>query len=235
LAGSAISEATLRSLVDAARKGNVGAADRLVRETWEATYTLAFRLTGNEQDALDVAQEAYLRAMRALPRFRGEARFSTWLYRVTANCANDNLSERRRSFVRLDRAGERLGELDQLADHRPEHDPEASASAIDERAALSEALLRLPWKLRQVVVLRDIYDLPHKAIASELGTSEAATKVRLQRARKRLREDLARFWQAEEAGLIRGPKGRASKLERVAGAKVGRRRVAGADDDAMAS
>ena len=65
--------------------------------TWASTYTLAFRLTGNEEDALDVAQETYLRAFRGLPRFRGEARFSTWLYRVTANCASNHLSRSWRS------------------------------------------------------------------------------------------------------------------------------------------
>ena len=79
------SGAALKSLVDSARRGDRPAFEQLVRMTWAGTYTLAYRLTGNEEDALDVAQEAYLRALRGLPRFRGEARFSTWLYRVTAN------------------------------------------------------------------------------------------------------------------------------------------------------
>ena len=178
----------LKGLVDAARKGDPDAPGQLVRATWEGTYTLAYRLTGNEQDALDVTQEAYLRALRGLPRFRGDARFSTWLYRVTANCASDHLARNRRtSHDWLDLDGPNLPAL---TDQRPEHDPEASASAGDERALLAEALLRLPARLRQVVVLRDIYDLSHKSIAAELGTSEAAAKVRLQRARKALREDL---------------------------------------------
>jgi RNA polymerase sigma-70 factor (ECF subfamily) len=149
---------------------------------------LAYRLTGNEDDANDVVQETYLRAFAGLPRFRGEARFSTWLYRVTANCASNHLARASRTrHDELDPDG-----IDQRAvrDRRPEHDPEARASAGDERARLAGALLRLPWRLRQVVVLRDVYDLPHKAIASELGISEAAAKVRLQRARRRLREDL---------------------------------------------
>ena len=85
-------EPALKILVDAARRGDVHASEDLVRMTWASTYTLAFRLTGNEEDALDVAQETYLRAFRGLPRFRGEARFSTWLYRVTANCASNQFS-----------------------------------------------------------------------------------------------------------------------------------------------
>ena len=128
--------------------------------TWAGTYTLAYRLTGNEEDALDVTQEAYLRALRGLPRFRGEARFSTWLYRVTANCASNHLARSWRSrHDQLDPDG-----MDEASvrDRRPEHDPEASASAGDERALLEQALLRLPWRLRQVVVLRDVYDLSHQ-------------------------------------------------------------------------
>ena len=155
------------------------APEDLVRMTWASTYTLAFRLTGNEEDALDVTQETYLRAFRGLPRFRGEARFSTWLYRVTANCASNHLSRSWRSrHDQLD-----LDKIDEarVRDGRAEHDPEACASAGDERTLLARALLELPWRLRQVVVLRDVYDLSHKSIAAELGISEAAAKVRLQK------------------------------------------------------
>jgi RNA polymerase sigma-70 factor (ECF subfamily) len=202
----------LRALVDAARKGDGDAASRLVSATWQATYTLAYRLTGNEQDALDVTQEAYLRAFRGLPRFRGEARFSTWLYRVTANCASNHLARSRRArHDRFDPDG--AGFVD-LADWRPEHDPEASASAGDERALLSEALMRLPSRLRQVVVLRDIYDLSHRQVAAEMGISEAAAKVRLQRARKRLREDLSRLQEAGDGQARRPVRGQGRSLSR---------------------
>lgn len=182
-------------LVDAARKGDAEAASQLVHATWPGTYTLAYRLTGNEQDALDVTQEAYLRAFRGLPRFRGEARFSTWLYRVTANCASNHLARSRRA--RHDRFDPDGADFPDLADRRPEHDPEAYASAGDERALLSEALMRLPWRLRHVVVLRDIYDMSHRQVAAEMGISEAAAKVRLQRARRRLRDDLSRLQQTD--------------------------------------
>jgi RNA polymerase sigma-70 factor (ECF subfamily) len=181
-------EAALKLLVEQARRGELHAPEDLVRMTWAGTYTLAFRLTGNEEDALDVTQETYLRAFRGLPRFRGEARFSTWLYRVTANCASSHMSRSWRSrYDQLD-----LDKIDEASvrDGCPEHDPETCASASDERALLAQALLELPWRLRQVVVLRDVYDLSHRSIAAELGISEAAAKVRLQRARKLLREDV---------------------------------------------
>ena len=77
-----------------------------------------------------------------------------------------------------------------VVDERPASDPEARSEATALRHRLTAALETLPPKLRQVVVLRDIYDLPHEAIAAELGISETAAKVRLHRARKKLREDL---------------------------------------------
>ena len=175
----------LRPLVDAARGGDRSALEELVRLTYTGTYTLAYRLTGHEDDAHDVAQEAYLRAYRSLKRFRGEAQFTTWLYRITANCASNLLAKRARTRT------EALGDDVLLVDGRLEHDPEASMTGLDERSRIAAALAGLPWRLRQVIVLRDIYDLPHGSIATELGISEAAAKVRLHRARRRLREMLA--------------------------------------------
>jgi len=81
-------------LVTAARDGDREAFDELVRATHAETFTLALRLTGNEEDARDVVQEAYIRAFKGIGRFRGDAQFSTWMYRITANCANTLLAKR---------------------------------------------------------------------------------------------------------------------------------------------
>src|SRR6266704_77630 len=83
-------------LVAAAREGDRAAFDELVRRTYVDTYTLAMRLTANEEDARDVVQEAYLRAWKGLKRFRGDAQFSTWMYRITANAAATSLDRNRR-------------------------------------------------------------------------------------------------------------------------------------------
>jgi RNA polymerase sigma-70 factor (ECF subfamily) len=175
----------LGPLVDAARGGDIRAVDALVRATYAGTYTLALRLTGNDDDARDVVQDAYLRAYRALDGFRGDAQFTTWLYRITANCAATTLHKRRRTRTDV------LSDDAQIVDLRVDRDPEWRAAADDDRASVAAALAKLPTRLRQVIVLRDIYDLPHSAIASELGISEAAAKVRLHRARRRLKEALA--------------------------------------------
>ena len=172
----------LAELVAAARDGSREAFDELVRVTSRDTYTLAFRLVGNEEDARDVVQEAYLRAYKGIGKFRGDAQFSTWLYRITANCANTHLSKRRRHVH------DELTDDSPYADTNPERDPQATLLASSLRDRLTGALDELPPKLRAVVVLRDVYDLPHEAIANELGISETAAKVRLHRARRKLRE-----------------------------------------------
>ena len=174
----------LASLVAAARGGDRGAFEELVRATTAETYTLALRLLGNEEDARDVVQEAYLRAYRSIGRFRGDASFRTWLYRITANCASTSLGKRGRRRVEV------LDEDAPFVDEDPRHDPEARAEGGALRDRLTAALADLPPRLRSVVVLRDVYDLPHEAIAAELGISQEAAKVRLHRARRKLRAKL---------------------------------------------
>ena len=142
------------------------------------------RLVGNEDDARDVLQETYLRAFRSLRRFRGDSTFGTWLYRITVNCSATLVAKRRTtSHLELD-------DDIQLAETRAERDPETAVGTADDRERLVEALAGLPDQMRMVVVLRDVYDLPHAEIAKELGISQTAAKVRLHRARRRLREQL---------------------------------------------
>ena len=176
---------TMVELVHAAKAGDRAAFDELVRLTYVDTYTLAYRLTGDEDDARDVAQEAYLRAYRGLKRFRGDAQFSTWLYRITSNCASTQLGRRSRH------RHEELDDETPVDDLRAVGQPRGRRSSRPPSAIASRPpLMGLPPRLRAVVVLRDVYDLPHDSIAAELGISVSAAKVRLHRARRRLREDL---------------------------------------------
>src|SRR5687767_4595834 len=176
--------AEMADLVAAARTGDREAFDQLVKATYAEAYTLAFRLTGNEEDARDVVQDAYLRAYKGIRRFRGDAAFSTWLYRITANCASTYLGKRTKA------RHDDLPDDAPIIDERPEVDPVGRADQEEDRQRLAEALGHLPPDMRAVVVLRDVYDLSHEAIAEELGITEGAAKVRLHRARRKLRERL---------------------------------------------
>ena len=179
----------LDRLVFAAKGGDRPAFDELVRRTYVDTYTLAVRLTASEEDARDVVQEAYLRAWKGLRKFRGDAQFSTWMYRITANSAATLTGKRRR---------QRTVDIDDVADPIETEialHPELATENTELMAELSAALDELPTRLRTVVILKDVYGLSHEAIGEELGISVTAAKVRLHRGRKKMRDLLY-----EEAG-----------------------------------
>ncbi len=168
-------------LVSRAQEGDTAAFDELVRLTYGDVYNLAIKLTGNEADANDVVQDTYVRAFRGLRRFRGDAAFSTWLYRIASNCASSLMS--RRSRQRCDS----LAEADEFVETDPDQDPSLRAEASSLRQSLDRALEQLPHRLRAVMELRHLEDLSHREIAERLGISESATKVRIHRARNTLR------------------------------------------------
>jgi RNA polymerase sigma-70 factor (ECF subfamily) len=170
----------MSALIEAARGGDRAAFDEIVRRTHRDVYSLAVRLTGDEEDANDVVQEVYVRAYKAIRRFRGDSAISTWLYRICANCAATFLRKRTRQRYDI------LDEGAQLFDHAPDNDPVLQAEAALARTGIEAAIRDLPDRLRVVVVLRDVYDLSHQEIAEQLDISESAAKVRLHRARRKL-------------------------------------------------
>lgn len=173
-------------LIARARAGDRDAFNEIVRRTYHRVHALAYRLTGNEQDADDVVQDTYVRAFRGLRRFRGDARFTTWLHRITTNTAS-TFRDRRSRHSHRD-----IAEVIDLAAQGVDHDPEAAAEQGAIGARLVSALNGLPARLRSVVVLRDLHGMSHREIADELDITEAAAKVRLHRARHRLRDVLTR-------------------------------------------
>lgn len=147
-----------------------------MEQTHRQVYTLAFRLVGDRHEAEDVAQEAYLRVHRSLRAFRGEASFETWLHRIVANAA----------FQQLRRRG-RFGDLVEEPERIIQLDPGPSAEDVPARDEIQRALAALPATQRAVVVLRDMYGFSAREVARQLGTTEGAVKVRLHRARRNLR------------------------------------------------
>jgi RNA polymerase sigma-70 factor, ECF subfamily len=167
-------------LLAACRRGDPKAFEEVVRRTHKNVYTQALRLVGDRQDAEDVAQEAYLRVFRGLAGFRGEAQFETWLYRIVANAAMSYLRRRQR-FGAVLAEPEDASSAQWIAP-----DVQVDEQAVD-RDALVKALEALPVSFRTVVVLKDVYGLSCLEISQQLGTTEGAVKVRLHRARKRLK------------------------------------------------
>lgn len=171
-------------LIRRAQGGDRAAFGALVRDHQDEVYTLARRLVGDPHLAFDVAQEALIRAWRALPKFRGDSRFSTWLYRITVNT----------SWTLKKRAGRHratpIDEHTHVAAPFDSHHPEVAGEILELRGRLRYALDRLPEAQREVVVLKDIYGWSHAEIADSMGITVTAAKVRLHRARARLARDL---------------------------------------------
>jgi RNA polymerase sigma-70 factor (ECF subfamily) len=167
------------------QQGNRAAFDQLVRRHLESVYRFFLRLTGDPMEAEDLAQDAFHRLFKALKRFRFDAAFTTYLFRINLNLANTYLRRNRwRTLLHLDQAPEPVD-----VGHNPE--PEWS------RKELWHAVVRLPRKQRLVVMMRIAQELPYKNIAQILEISEGAAKVNFHHALQTLKQQL----QEETNGL----------------------------------
>lgn len=170
-----------RDLVDAALAGDRGAADRLLRAHYPRIWAICRRITGNDADAADAAQEAMITIMRRLDRFDGRASFGTWVYRVTTNACLDELRRRKR------RPDPGLPEHDH--DLRAAHDPDIAAS-VTSQMVLDDALRSLPDDFRAAMALRDLCDLDYATISDVLGIPPGTVRSRIARARRLVADHL---------------------------------------------
>ena len=181
-----------KDLIRRAAQGDADAFRQLVETYQTPAYRLAARMCGPDS-AEDVTQEAFLAAWRALPEFRGDCRFSTWLYRLVSNAAIDCL--------RREKKHRDTGDVDdlELPDGGPS--PQELAERSDTRDAVRRALDRLSPEHRQVLLLRFMQELDYGEIARALNVSEGTVKSRINRAKSKLREVLAagNFF---DAGLV---------------------------------
>lgn len=163
------------TLIARSRAGDLEAYDHLVGAYQDRVYQVAFRITGNREDAWDAAQDALVRAFQGLRSFRGDAGFGTWLYRITVNAALD--------IVR--RRPPRVGDLDPV--WTAEADPAAVAARRDVQRRVHQAIATLPAGQRAAVVLRDIQGLSYEEISRIQQVPLGTVRSRLARARESLR------------------------------------------------
>ena len=166
--------------------GDVDAYEALVREYEKNVYNLALRMTGNSEDAYDMSQEAFLKAYNSLPSFRGDSKFSVWLYRIVSTACLDFLRSRTRkptvSLSTENDEGEEV-ELD-IADE--EQTPEKELDRKLTRDAVQRGLKSLPAEHREILLLREIQGLSYEEISEALGLEVGTVKSRIFRARKKL-------------------------------------------------
>ena len=161
-----------------------------LEQTAGPVYNLALRLTGNRADAEDVAQDALLRAVRALPGFRGDSQLSTWAYRITVNTWKNRVrAEKRRKFwstVSLGLISSQDGEtIQDVKADEPALDAELEKT--ERSATVQKALLKLDENDRAIVVLREIEEKSYEEIGEMLGLGQGTVKSRLFRARAKLK------------------------------------------------
>jgi RNA polymerase sigma-70 factor (ECF subfamily) len=178
-----------RQLIERCRSGDREAFDELVRRYERQAYNLAYRLSGNYDDASDVVVEAFVRVFQGLHTFRGEAHFGTWLHRVVVNTF---LDMRKRSKGRQNVSLEEQLELDgdtltrQIEDTAP--GPEELVEKEEREEVLQRAIAQLPPERRILIVLYHFENLSYEEIAQMLNLPVGTVKSRLNRARLALRE-----------------------------------------------
>ena len=177
-------EVSNSELVKKSQLGDKSAFEELVKRHQELVFSLSFKLTGNRELANDVAQEAFIRAWKAIGKFRGDSTFGTWIYRITVNTAWTLRKKAKKHYsLNIEDTQEPV-----VVDEKK--DPELVAINSDLSLVLRKALNQIPLEQRIIVELKNIEGRSHKEIADYLDISVTAAKVRLHRAHQKLRNIL---------------------------------------------
>ena len=198
-----------QELVSQARAGDTAAFEQLMLDNQDRVYTLCLRMTGDREDALDLAQETFLNAWRGLSSFQGNSSFSTWVYRLASNACIDFLRKRKRrqqgeAPLSLD---DEEAPLPQPAD--PRGTPEDELERRELRRAVERGLQALPEHHRQVLIMRELSGLSYQEIGAVLNLDLGTVKSRIARARMALKNILVQegnFFEAVPSKKIRSTK-----------------------------
>ncbi|HEX3438522.1 MAG TPA: sigma-70 family RNA polymerase sigma factor [Pseudacidobacterium sp.] len=186
---------TETELIREAQQGSRTAFDILVRQYDQAVLRLALHLTGSEQDAQDIHQEAFLKAFRYIGNFRFECSFYTWIYRIVTNLCLDQLrrrkSRREDPAVMIDASGEEMDLLSNVSDDRSIANPDRELQRKILGQRIQAALEKLTPRERMVFELKHYQGLKLRTIGEMLNTTEETAKNTLFRATKKLRANLA--------------------------------------------
>jgi RNA polymerase sigma-70 factor (ECF subfamily) len=170
-------------IIDRVRRGETDAFEALVLDNQKKVYNLALKMTGNDNDALDISQEAFIKAYTGLKNFRGDSRFSVWMYRLVYNLCIDFGRKKQRSEVSSLTYINDDGEYADLEVPDLRHAPESEAEKRELREAVSKGIDALPPKHKEILVMREITGMSYEDIALTLNISEGTVKSRLSRAR----------------------------------------------------
>ena len=186
-----MTEDQILSIVRDVLDGDANAFEAIVREYERNVYNIALRMSGDREDALDISQESFLKAYHSLQSFRGDSKFSVWLYRIVSNTCLDFLRERkRRAEVPLVREDDE-GETEDAQIRDESLSPETLLERKLTREAVQRGLESLPEDQRKILLLREIQGFSYEEIGRILSLESGTVKSRIFRARKKLCEFLA--------------------------------------------
>jgi RNA polymerase sigma-70 factor, ECF subfamily len=196
--GSALKELPDSILVRETQGGNRAAYGELVRRYQDKLYTVVYGQLQNREDALDLTQDVFIRAFAGVGRFREDAVFYTWLYRIAVNACIDYKRRRRREQDPFSLEDEFLTESGfEPVDERPGSDPVQAFANKELRGRLQQAIDALSEPLRVAVLLHDVEGLSQKEIAEIMKCPLGTVKSRIQRGRIELRHKLGRLVEGE--------------------------------------
>ena len=177
-------------IIESCLLGNTQMFSRLIDNYKNMVYNLAYRMSNNFQEAEDISQETFLRAFQSLTRFNPSYKFSTWLYQITLNIIRDKFKRKEIDEVSLDTPIETDDSEFYLQPVDLTNNPEQIITRQEDARAIQKAILSLPLKYREVIVLRHLQDLSYIEITNILKLPTGTVKVRLYRAREQLRKIL---------------------------------------------
>lgn len=189
-AGHDLMTRTDEELVARSISGDVESFNQLVLRWERPIYALAYRVIGREEEARDVVQETFLRAFRGIKNFRGQAKFSSWVYRIALNLCRDWIRRERRAPIQAAPEGIDLVEL--AAEQGPVESIETLVARNDMSAAVAEAMALLPDEQRTAIVLKEYHGMTFQEIADLQGCPLSTVKTRLYQGLSQLRKQLER-------------------------------------------
>lgn len=179
---------TDEELVTRSMGGDQDSFNQLVLRWERPIYALAYRVIGREEEARDVCQDTFLRAWRALPGFKGQAKFSSWLYRIALNLCRDWIRRQRRAPVM--QMPEGVDPLEMAAEHEPAESIETLVARRELSAVVEEAMTRLPDEQRTAIILKEYHGMTFQEIADLQGCPLSTVKTRLYQGLSVLRKHL---------------------------------------------
>lgn len=180
-----MTEVSEKKIIEKVLGGDANAFEELVLKYEKTVYNLALRMVGDRDDAFDMTQEAFIKAYGSLSSFRGDSKFSVWIYRITTNVCLDFLrSKSRKQQVSLTVSDD--DEDAQLDIPDPSSTPEQQLMQKMSMQSVEEGLKTLPDKQRQILVMRELGGMSYAEIGKALSLEEGTVKSRIFRARKRL-------------------------------------------------